>query len=468
MAFTIRIEDPGKIPSGINPKKELSELAAFVRLQYDQPIILDDKHKSGKGRVKLPLPEKERNLPKVKSFLKKQGVKVDIFDIAFGVGSSPKAGGTSAVETAKQEKATKFYIDKYMKNQKATIQDLEKIYPNLNDDWLESFEVVAKKLKEWISPKQTTGYEFSRDESGGMMSHLEMLAKKYGGIRAKDSWNPMDIVMTKKSAKRQIMADLKKVESIPEKGAALDLLNDIMKQYFATRDMVGISLKLIKDPRKVTVEESNVKEIPRCVGCTIKPNSLFFTWFFTNYGQFENGEFNWKLVVDGKDVKVQSRVSSGGERESNQIELSATGGAARLGKASADMAVTPFLSRYGLKRYMGSQLPKVGKWTQADRKFWIDKFKSLKNITLDGNSIDWGDTFNGTNDWALMLERAIQKEIENRKVASNLSSKLQSLILLENMKELENRGVLYEFMEMLYYGAKKMYQTAGPFIKISD
>ena len=119
-------------------------------------------------------------------------------------------------------------------------------------------------------------------------------------------------------------------------------------------------------------------------------------------------------------------------------------------------------------RYMGSQLPKVGKWTQADRKFWIDKFKSLKNITLDGNSIDWGDTFNGTNDWALMLERAIQKEIENRKVASNLSSKLQSLVLLENMKELENRGVLYEFMEMLYYGAKKMYQTAGPFIKISD
>ena len=42
MAFTIRIEDPGKIPSGINPKKELSELAAFVRLQYDQPIILDE------------------------------------------------------------------------------------------------------------------------------------------------------------------------------------------------------------------------------------------------------------------------------------------------------------------------------------------------------------------------------------------------------------------------------------------
>ena len=141
----------------------------------------------------------------------------------------------------------------------------------------------------------------------------------------------MDIVMTKKSAKRQIMADLKKVESIPEKGAALDMLNDIMKQHFATRDMVGISLKLIKDPQKVTVEESNVKEIPRCVGCTIKPNSLFFTWFFTNYGQFENGEFNWKLIVDGKDVKVQSRVSSGGERESNQIELSATGGAARLG-----------------------------------------------------------------------------------------------------------------------------------------
>ena len=467
MAFTLRIEDPNDIRSGVQQRKELAELAAFVRILYDQPIILDDKHRSGKRKIKIPLP-KDTSLTKVKSELKKQGAKPDLFTIDFGVGSSPKSGGTSAVETAKQEKATMYYIEKYMKNQKATIQDLEKIYPNLDDDWMESFEVVAKKLKEWISPKQTTGYEYSREESGGMMNYLETLAKKYGGIRTKDSWNPMDIVMTKKSAKAKIMADLKKVENIPEKGPALDMLNDIMKQYFATRDLIGISLKKIAKLQNVKVEESNIEAVPKCIGCTIKPNSLNFSWFFTNYGQFETGEFSWKIVVDGRDVAVQSRAFSGNERESNQIDMTASGAGAKLGKVSSEMAIDPFLSKFGLSRYMGGKLPKVGKWTAADRKFWVDKFKSLKNVTLNGNSIDWGDSFTGTNDWALMLERAIQKETENKKVASNLSSKLQSLILVENMKVLDNQGMLDEFMEVMYYGAKKLYQTAGPFLKISD
>ena len=29
-------------------------------------------------------------------------------------------------------------------------------------------------------------------------------------------------------------------------------------------------------------------------------------------------------------------------------------------------------------------------------------------------------------------------------------------------------SLLDEFMEVMYYGAKKLYQTAGPFLKISD
>ena len=50
-------------------------------------------------------------------------------------------------------------------------------------------------------------------------------------------------------------------------------------------------------------------------------------------------------------------IFSGGERESTQMDMTGVG-AKQLGKVSSREALDPFLSKYGLKRRMGTNLQK--------------------------------------------------------------------------------------------------------------
>ena len=52
------------------------------------------------------------------------------------------------------------------------------------------------------------GYEYSREEYGGIMSYLEKVAKEHCGVGTKDNWNPMDIVIVRKSKKDDIIKDI--------------------------------------------------------------------------------------------------------------------------------------------------------------------------------------------------------------------------------------------------------------------
>ena len=81
--------------------------------------------------------------------------------------------------------------------------------------------------------------------------------------------------------------------------------------------------------------------------------------------------------------------------------------------------------------------------------------------------IAWGS--NDTVDkWTTMLNKAIKIEQDIIRTASQLSSKLQSLYMLYNICELEKKKLVSEFLGTCYYGAKKQYDSAGVFLKISD
>ena len=63
--------------------------------------------------------------------------------------------------------------------------------------------------------------------------------------------------------------------------------------------------------------------------------------------------------------------------------------------------------------------------------------------------------------------RARGYEVDNNRTASQLSAKLQCFQWLEILYQLDKRKKLSDFLNVLYYGAKKQYATAGPFLKIS-
>ena len=105
----------------------------------------------------------------------------------------------------------------------------------------------------------------------------------------------------------------------------------------------------------------------------------------------------------------------------------------------------------------------VGAFTDADIKKYVDEQNALKRVTIGGSGpIDFG-----RNDFKTTLMEAIQLEQDNNRTASQLSAKLQCFEWVRILKAAEQQGKLKDFLSVLYYGAKKQYATAGPFLKIS-
>jgi hypothetical protein len=293
------------------------------------------------------------------------------------------------------------------------------------------------------------------------MPIVENIALQKCGVRAKDNWNPADIYIVKKTEEKQIVKELESIGGLEtDKELKLDRLNEYMRELFVKRHLVGISLK--KLGRVVSLEETNVKKIDKELDITIVENSIKLDLDLNDSDEFVTGEMAFSINVKGNNVNVQIRAFSGGERESTQMDMTETGAAAKLGKVSSIVAIDPYIKKFGLKRRMGSVLPRVGMWTPGEINQYVTEYHHLRDVRIAGNKIYWGK-----NKWETSLRRAIQIEHDNPRTASQLSTKLQCFEWVNIFQYMDKNNLLNEFLTILYYGAKKQYETAGPFLKIS-
>jgi hypothetical protein len=458
VAFNFRPESSAEI---LAKKKKYDAEAALifevVMDKYGEGIILDPNTQFQK--VKIPrVVADSATIAQVKQHLKSQGVDLKNIDVTFGDGSGAGVG-TDAVETAKQENCTRLYCQHYMSNRKfPPHKEVLEIYPEVSDLWTETFQNQAKSIVGWIGSR---GYTFSRDD--GIMPFLEGIASTKCGVRTKDSWNPADIYAVKTTSERQIRQDLTKIgEMKGEDEARLNALNDYMRGKLANKELIGISLKKLSRGKVRVVELSNATPRDNEIDISIVPNSIMFDLDLNDSNEFKTGEMSFKLNVKGATVATQIRAFSGGKRESTQMDMTGKGEAAKLGKVSSTKAIGPYLRPLGLSRTMGTDLPRIGQWTEADIKKYVDQYNSIKRTRIGGQSIDWGD-----DDWESTLRKAIIIEQQNDRTASQLSAKLQCFRWVEIFAAIERQGKLKEFLVVLYYGAKKEYDSAGPFLKVA-
>ena len=462
MAYNFRPKNTAEITG--KKKKfsiQVADVYTFIKKEYGETIVLDPT--SNFQKVKVPrIVEKTDGIAALK---KKLAAKANTagLDISFGNGSGTGGSTINAVETAKQENATRFVCEQFIDktpNQMPSGDKIAAIYENYDDDWHATFKLQAEKLKSWLGTNK--GYEYSRDD--GIMPFVERVAQQKCGVSTKDSWNPADIYIVRKTKRREIEAEITKIGDMP--GTApqrLDMLNEYMRKQFKTRDLVGISLK--KLGRTATVEETNINRQQTLKEIKIIPNSMKLDLDLAANGEFVTGEFKFQIEAEGNVVNVQVRAFSGGIREKTQMDMTAAGAAAKLGKVSVIEAINPFLNSMSPQQKLrsGTDLPKVGAFTDADIKKYVDEQNALKRVTIGGSGpIDFG-----RNDFKTTLMEAIQLEQDNNRTASQLSAKLQCFEWIRILKAAEQQNKLKDFLSVLYYGAKKQYATAGPFLKIS-
>ena len=459
MAFNFR---PTTAQQIITKNKPLGEEAAqvhtYVMKAYGAGIILDPTKTNFKD-IKIPRSvEQQINLAGIKQALASVPIPIELLDIKFGNGSGAGGSKMDASATAKQENATRFFCEKFIETGRPPpIVEVSKIYPDVDEEWEDTFSKQAVSLKKWLQGNK--GYNYSRDT--GIMPIVENIALQKCGVRAKDNWNPADIYIVKKVEEKNIVKELESIGNLAiDKDLKLDALNEYMRELFVKKQLVGISLKKLGAVARLEV--TNVRKIDKSIDISIVEDSIKLDLDLNDADEFVTGEMAFAINVKGAKVNVQIRAFSGGERESTQMDMTETGATAKLGKVSSIVAIDPYIKKLGLKRRMGRELPTVGHWTSGQINTYITEYEKIRDVRIGGNKIYWG-----TSKWEESLRRAIQIEHDNPRTASQLSTKLQCFEWVNILNTIDNKGKLQEFLTILYYGAKKQYETGGPFLKIS-
>jgi len=388
---------------------------------------------------------------------------------------------TSATETAKQENGSKVFFESVIETGKEPSDAVMlKVYDAYNFEWKETYRKQAEALKKFLGANK--GYEYSRDS--GIMPYIEGIAKKDCGVSVKDRWNPMDIVMVKKNMKKVVEGTIRELTNIDgiSNQANLSLLNTYMKEALQDKILIGVSLKAISKTKKIASVELanmggdktariNIDLIPGSLKCTLtlgkKSNFLFDT-----------GELGFDLKTEsGGQIHGQSRNFQYSQaRNVVQTDLTPKGkdAGAKLGKVSS-VAMDKFFSDLGMTRPSSAtkhpHIPAVGKWDDADKKYWINLFNKLKNnpmvdfgevaVYQDNKKI--GDTFEE------ILENAIiyETNVSDRSSGGRFSSKLIAMEWANTWVEISKKNKMKDWCRVLYYGAKKEFGSAnGPFLKI--
>ena len=197
---------------------------------------------------------------------------------------------TSAVETAKQENGSLlFFKSKIENNKEPSFKEMQKVYDGYDSSWKVIYEKQTKALQKFLGVRR--GYIYSRDK--GIMPMIEGIAKTECGVSVKDRWNPMDIVLVKKNMKDVVEGTLKELTTIKgmSKDAKLEILNAYMRETLNDKVLIGVSLKAIKETKKVATQElanmakgsarTNIEYDPGSLKCTLtlgmKQNFLFDT-----------------------------------------------------------------------------------------------------------------------------------------------------------------------------------------------
>lgn len=388
---------------------------------------------------------------------------------------------TNAIETAKQENGSRVFFESYIEKGKLpSDSEMLKVYDGYNSEWKSTYEKQAAALKKFLGSSK--GYDYSRDS--GIMPYIEDIAKSECGVSVKDRWNPMDIVMVKKSLRKVIEGTIKELTNIEgmSKEAKLSLLNTYMKETLKEKALIGVSLKAISKTKKTaSVELANMGgDKSARINIDLVPGSLKCTLTLGKKKDylFDTGELGFDLQTEtGGKIHGQSRnFQYSKARNLIQTDLTPKGkdAGAKLGKVSS-VAMDKFFNDLGMTRPSSAtkhpHIPAVGKWSDADKKYWIDLYNKLRNnpmvdfgeiaVYQGGKKI--GDTFEDILNNAIIYET----NESDRSSGGRFSSKLIAMEWANTWVELSKKKKMKDWCRVLYYGAKKEFGSAnGPFLKI--
>ena len=219
---------------------------------------------------------------------------------------------------------------------KDTLRQLVKTFKgDVPFDWLTSYYAQQKVLLDEVKPRNKS--KFNRD--GGFMDFVTKLIAEKFKIKKKDNWDPADIWVIS-GDERQYINKIK--DSLEGPHQTISELNKILRGYFKSKEVMGISLK--KTGNVAYYEEVNLSGVIR--DTTTDNFDVPMTDFIALFNiEPKTGMFTQdvKIKVDDPDTKktftFQIKANSSNSKTGSNLKFEPTmkgASAARLGKAPVD------------------------------------------------------------------------------------------------------------------------------------
>jgi len=233
---------------------------------------------------------------------------------------SHKKGGSKAPDaktTAMQEKASKFVFEYVLDNKKSgyanfdkfksdkkLVDGIKKIYPDVDDDWLDVFFKQHKVIIDKFASSKINHFDHSGE--GSFMNKITEIVNRNFGITKKDTWNPADVWGVRGNSKDVII----KVEQAvygSRDSQTIQQLNALLRGMYKSKELVGVSLKKVSG-KEAKWEEYNIEALTLNEVNDYKYNQI-------------NIVYNLKATAatQALDTAVQLRQSGGGAEYNFQI-----------------------------------------------------------------------------------------------------------------------------------------------------
>lgn len=294
------------------------------------------------------------------------------------------------IEDIIKDKVTKEGIEDIFKYQSKKLFNLKFPLPkkSVEERWITTFFLQHKKILDEFSDAKFT--VFNRD--GGFMDFISNLIRDKFSISKKDAWNPADIWLIKEKDKFRKVIE-KELEG--NKGTqTIRELNNIMRDMYKRRQVVGLSLKLISGQQaryeEVNITEGDFKKYETKEGdYDYNLGRIVMKFSLKSGNVFSTQDTN--IFLTNKDKKEIAKFQVKGNTTSSLANLKIEGteigaSAARLGKAPLPLVALLTKNYKKIFENTNSKFPTNLKEFDKVKKKYVDMFKVVnkeKNIITE-------------------------------------------------------------------------------------
>ncbi len=399
--------------------------------------------------------------------LKDVGVK---WNIKFRESRAKGGKAPDAKTTAMQEAGSKYVFEYALNNKKSgwatkakfgsdkkMMEGLQKIYPDVDGEWLDVFFKQHKVILEKFSDSKINKF----DHTGGFMETITEIVNKNFKISKKDNWNPADIWGVRGNSKDVII----KVEETvygSKDSQTIQQLNALLRGMYKAKELVGISLKKTSGS-EAKWEEYNIEALTLDEVDDYKYQKIYLTMNIQGGNDWtQDTKVNLKQSGGGPEYDFQIKANDSSKFTNLKYESTPIGGrSARGGKAEVK-AVEALLKDNGV----------LGDFKNRHQDYPMN-FDQFMTQTIKGRDLI---------DWKNMYNKVAKKATTNCKDADEFvkilgkvfssgkpweaNSKLMQMNFLSQVLDITDKPKYTEFWTDMVFLSVKKGDRFGPFGKL--